>query len=155
MSYLPETNFTKKLLEEGLIEKSQVEGNFIYETLSWRVREKDVKMSIEQKYIASLITLTGNLLLPNCILKSMASLVGFSGFKRKFGQIVLSERVAKLLLYQNAFVNIMRSEGYRPAFKKVLAKLVGYRWAIQRTDMKSKMKLAFDFSAFRRKLTGL
>ena len=152
MTHLPETKLTNKLLKEGYIEQKEIEGNFVYETLSWRVREKDVAMSIEEKYIASLITLTGNLLIPNGLLRLLVRLLPYtpSVFKRRFSKIVLSAKFTWLHMKQHALINVILSEGYAPALNKVLAKFVGYQWAIQRTSMRSRMRLTLS-----RKLTGL
>jgi len=124
--YLPETELTEMLLKENKITAEQVEGNFTYkDAIDWRVRERDLSLGIDDKYLISLIQMTGNVLLPNLILKILYDLRRFSpkSFKKLVAKIVLTN-----WYYQNQSrlwfaVSLVRDKGVEALFGKIFRKL--------------------------------
>ena len=124
--YLPETVLTKKLLEENKITPEQIEGNFVYKDgVEWRVREKALSLDLDKKYLIALIQMTGNVLLPNLLLRILYDL-------RRFLPKIIKKLITKIVLtkwyYQNQSrlwfaVSLARNKGVGALFGKLARKL--------------------------------
>jgi radical SAM superfamily enzyme YgiQ (UPF0313 family) len=125
--YLPSTKLTEMALKDNLITPDQIEGNFKYDKeIAWRVREKDVSLNTDEKYLVSLIQMTGNVLYPNMLLKVLLSLRKQlpEGFKRIFAKIVLTEGFYKSQVLMNAVSSLAYEKKYRLLLSKAARKIV-------------------------------
>lgn len=123
--YLPSTKLTEMALKDNLITPDQIEGNFKYDKeISWRVKEKDVTLNTDEKFMVALIQMTGNVFYPNVLLKLLINLRKQlpEGFKRIFAKMALTEGFYKSQTLMNAASSLLYEKRYSVLVGKVLRK---------------------------------
>ncbi len=119
--HLPKTDLTEKLLNEGYITKEQIEGNKKEATYSnWRVDGEKIEQK-QQKRIIALIQLTGNIFIPNWIIKILLQLENKipAGLKNKIEKLTLNEHFYKI----SAIINAAAMQKKSVVMKKIIRKL--------------------------------
>lgn len=119
--YLPQTDLTKKLLDEGYIANDKIEGNGDDRTSwIWRVD----KGNLEQKqysYIIALIQLTGNILIPNWVIRMM---LGFEGEKSQRIRTMLENAILRETFHsRSAILNSVAAQRKSVIIKKIIKRV--------------------------------
>lgn len=128
--HLPHTELTELLLKEKKITRDQVEGNFLWgNSAEWRVTEKNIGLSLGDKYLVALIHMTGNFLLPNFFIKFLLAARKYLPWSVKTAMVkaVLSNKFYKIQLTVNTVFSLTRDKGLAFIISKII-KVLMKRW---------------------------
>jgi len=130
LQHFPETNLTNMLLSKRLIFENEIEGNFkTYGNLTFRVLDRKVSLPIEEKYIVALIQMTGNIFVPNLVLKWLRLRRKHipHGMKKFFIKIVLANWYEKNNERANVVVTLVRNKGIPGLITKIFHRFVSVK----------------------------
>ena len=118
------------LLKKGVsgweLANEQIEGNYLYEkNISWRVNDKNVSMSFDEKFIVALMHLTGNVLIPNWLTKFLyiSSDRLPLRLKKQLITFLLSDRYYSFAMRINTVPGLIHDKGFYFVVKKMFDKL--------------------------------
>jgi len=119
--YLPQTDLTRKLLDEGYITKDQIEGNGDDKAYwLWRVDKRNLEQK-QYSYIIALIQLTGNILIPNWAIKMMLK---FDDKKcHRLKNLVENSILKESFYYKSAMINTIVAHKKLVLIKKIINRI--------------------------------
>ncbi len=119
--HLPQTDLTKKLLEEGYITEDQIEGNGNDKVYwIWRVNKQELGEK-QCAYLIALIQLAGNILIPNWAIKMLLKLDDKKccRLKNLIENVVLNESS----IFKSAMINNIAAQKKSVIIKKIFRKI--------------------------------